>query len=352
MKFGIFLPNSGAIASIQNIISASKAAESLGYDSVWVYDMSLTHTRENYRNNLVCGSWEDIDPEGNPNFVEPFTSMAAIASVTESILIGSAVIQLPLYNPLVVARQAANIDLMSNGRLRLGVGIGSRINFFRQGYDRLHFPFRKRGYIFNEYLRAIRQLWNANEPISFLGKYVQFSDLELYPKPISKKILIGSGVAEKGLQRVLDFGDGVIFPYRAPSEIKENVEKIRNAAQTQGKDYRKIEIAQTVFTCIGTSKEEAEARLAPTIEEHAKGFGGKAMSTDELSRHQGHLVTVDKLMQMSLVGGRNDIVKKLEEFREAGLEHPILAMIFRGKDSGAFIENMKAFAKDVIPSFR
>ena len=343
---------SGAIASIQNVISASKAAESLGYDSVWTYDMSLTHTRENYRNNLVCGSWEDIDPKGNPNFVEPFTAMAAIAAVTESILVGSAVIQLPLYNPLVVARQAANIDVMSGGRLRLGVGIGSRINFFRHGYDRLHFPFKKRGYIFNEYLRAIRQLWDANEPTSFSGKYIQFSDLELYPKPISKKILIGSGVAEKGLQRVLDFGDGVIFPYRSPSEIRENVEKIRNAAQAQGKDYRKIEIAQTVFACLGSTREEAEARLSPTIEEHAKGFGGKAMSTDELSRHHGHTVGVDKLMQMSLVGTRNDVVKKMEEFREAGLEHPVLAMIFRGKDANAFIENMKTFAKEVIPSFR
>lgn len=343
---------SGAVASVQNVISSSKAAESLGYDSVWVYDMSLTHTRENYRNNLVCGSWEDIDPEGDPNFVEPFTSMAAIAAVTDSILIGSAVIQLPLYNPLVVARQAANIDVMSGGRLRLGVGIGSRINFFRHGYDRLHFPFKKRGYIFNEYLRAIRQLWDSKGPTSFSGKYIEFSDLELYPRPISRKILIGSGVAEKGLQRVLDFGDGVIFPYRAPSEIKENVQKIRNAAQTQGKDYRRIEIAQTVFTCLGRSKEESEARLAPTIEEHAKGFGSKAMSTDEMSRHQGHLVSVDKLMQMSLVGERRDVVRKLEEFSDAGLEHPILAMVFRGKDSSAFVENMKAFAKEVIPSFR
>lgn len=352
MKFGLFLPMSGALARIDEVIKATLAAESLGYDSVWVYDMSLTQTRDNYRNNLVCGSWEDIDPQGDPEFVEPLTTMSALAAVTSKIEIGSAVIQLPLYNPLVVARQAANIDILSHGRLRLGVGIGSRINFFRAGYDHIHFPFRKRGYIFNEYLGTIRQLWGSKSPSSFDGKYVQFSDLEFYPKPVGAKILIGSGVAERGLKRVLQYGDGVIFPYRSPEEIRTNVQKIRNEAPKYGRDASKIEIAQTVFTSIGKTLEQAKAQLAPTIEVHAKGFGSKAMSTDELSRHEGHVVTTDHLMEMSLVGTSENIVKGVESFREAGLQHPILAMIFRGRDANAFIENMKVFARDVISSFK
>lgn len=352
MKFGVFLPMSGALARIEEVFKATKAAELLGYDSVWTYDMSLTHTRENYRNNLVCGSWEDIDPDANPEFVEPFTTMAALAAVTSKIEIGSAVIQLPLYNPLVVARQAANIDVLSHGRLRLGVGIGSRINFFREGYDRIHFPFPKRGYIFDEYLRAMRQLWNSKGSSSFKGKYVQFTDLELYPKPIGVKILIGSGVAEKGLRRVLEFGDGVIFPYRSPHEVSENVQKIRKEAPKYGRKASDITIAQTVFTSIGQTTDQARTQLERTIEEHAKGFGSKAMSTDELSRHEGHVVTTDHLMQMSLVGTPSDIIKGLEAFKEAGLQHPILAMIFRGSDASSFIENMKVFANEVIPSFR
>ena len=168
---------SGALAKVSNVVVATQAGESLGYDSVWTYDMSLTQTRDNHRNNLVCGSWEDIDPNGDPNFVEPFTAMAALAAVTKTIRIGSAVIQLPMYNPIVVARQAANIDAISEGRLILGAGIGSRINFFRAGYDHLHFPFRKRGEMFDEYVRAIRQLWESDAPSSFQGKYIQFSDL-------------------------------------------------------------------------------------------------------------------------------------------------------------------------------
>jgi alkanesulfonate monooxygenase SsuD/methylene tetrahydromethanopterin reductase-like flavin-dependent oxidoreductase (luciferase family) len=345
------LPMSGALANVKTVVEASKAAEELGYNSVWVYDMSLTQTRDNYRNNLVCGSWEDIDPEGNPDFIEPFTTMAAIAGATNSIGIGSAVIQLPMYNPLVVAKQATNIDILSRGRMTLGVGIGSRINFFRAGYDHIHFPFRKRGEIFNEYLRAIRQLWSSSAPSSFSGKYVQFSDLELFPKPISGKIWIGSGVADKGLGRVVEFGDGVIFPYRSPREIKANIVKIREEAPKHGRNLEQIEIAQTIFTCIGKTSEEARALLTPTITVHAKGFGGKAMSTDELAQHLGHSVSIQNLMDMSLVGTTGEIIRGIEEFSEAGLQHAILAMIFRGKDLASFVSNMRVFAKEVLPSF-
>ncbi|MDG6924263.1 MAG: LLM class flavin-dependent oxidoreductase, partial [Nitrososphaerota archaeon] len=279
------------------------------------------------------------------------TAMSAIASVTKSIEIGTAVLELPIYNPIHVARLAASIDVLSRGRLRLGVGIGSRISFLREGYDRIHFPFTKRGYMFDEYVRAIKQLWESKSPSSFSGKYVHFTDLELYPKPISGKIFIGSGVAEKGLRRVMEFGDGVILPYRPPEEINANVQKIKEECGKRGRDPGSVEIAQTVFTCLGKTTEEARSVLAPTIELHSRGFGGKAMSTDQLSRHEGHAITTDELLHMSLVGISSDIVKKIETYQEAGLQHPILAMVFRGKDMNAYLSSLKTFAKEVIPSF-
>lgn len=341
---------SGALASVDNVVKASVEAEALGFDSVWGYDFALTQTRDNYLHNILYGSWDDVSPADDPNIVEPFTAMSAIASVTKSIEIGTAVLELPLYNPILVARQAASIDILSKGRLRLGVGIGSRINFLRKGYDHLHYPFTKRGYVFNEYLRAIKQLWESKSPTSFAGKYIQFTDLELYPKPISPKILIGSGVAEKGLERLMEFGDGVILPYRPAREIKANVQKIRDECTKRGRGP--VEIAQTVFTCLGRTDEEAESFLAPTIELHARGFGGKAMSTDQLSRHEGHSVTTEELMEMSFVGNRESVVKKIESFKEAGLEHPILAMVFKGKDFSSYVNNLKVFAKEVLPSFK
>ena len=253
MKFGFFLPLSGALASIQNVRSAALEAERLGYDSVWMQDRSLTQSRENFLNHLVCGSVEDIDPNKDPDFFEPLTTLAALATLTNRIRLGTSVLQLPLYNPILLAKQAANIDLLSQGRFDLGVGIGSAISYARSGFEKLHFPFQRRGAIFDEYAKALKQLWYSSGPSSFDGKYVRFTDLELFPKPKGLRLFVGSGVRERGLRRVFDFGDGVIFPYQNPAKCKESVSKIRAGLRTRGRGSGEIEIGQTVYCAIGRS---------------------------------------------------------------------------------------------------
>ncbi|MGI0090917.1 MAG: LLM class flavin-dependent oxidoreductase [Nitrososphaerales archaeon] len=342
---------SGAVAWIGNVVQAAKEAEALGYDSIWMQDRSLTQTRDNYRNHLVCGSVEDIDPNGDPNFFEPLTSMAALSVLTSSIRIGTAVLQLPLYNPILLAKQAANIDALSAGRLNLGVGIGTGISFARQGFDNLHFPFHERGKIFDEYLTAILQLWRSDSPSSFKGKYIQFSNLELFPKPSSLKLFLGSGVAEKGLRRVVEFGNGVILPYRNPAESKASVLRIRNAMQKRGKEPGQIEIAQTIYTSVGRESAEARALLYPTIAARAKGFVGKGMSTDDQTAPSKHVLSADDFFDMSLVGTPQEIVKQVETFQEAGIDHLIMVLIFRGTKVSSLIDTLKTFAREIIPSF-
>lgn len=315
-------------------------------------DFSHTHTRENHRYNTACGSSEDIEYDSDPNFIEPFTTMAALAAKTRSISIGSCAIQLPLYNPITFAKQAAALDLLSGGRMMLGVGIGSAIKFFRAGYDHINFPFRKRGDIFNEYMTAIEQLWRSKTPSSFEGKYLRFSNLELYPKPKSLKILIGSGVAEKGLERVMKFSDGVILSFRKPSETRTNVDLIRDEARKHARQLGEFEIAQTIFACIGKTRDEAKKVLTPTIATHAQGFGSRAMSTDEQAHRKKRNVSVDDLLEMSFVGTADDIIKQIATYEDAGLKHAIMFLTFRGKDMSKLIETMKIFASEVIPSFR
>ena len=206
--------------------------------------------------------------------------------------------------------------------------------------------------MFDEYVRVVRQLWSSKSPSSFAGKYIQFSDLELFPRPVSAKLLIGSGVREKGLRRVMDYGDGVIFPYRTPEEIRVNVNKMKEESARRGRDYDNLEIVQTIFTCIGRTAEELRSLLIPTIRAHAEGFGGKAMSTDEHSAHSDRVVTDDDLMDMSLVGTPDDLIKGIELREDAGLRHAIMALIFRGKDISAFVDTLKVFSKEVMPSFQ
>lgn len=351
MRFGFFLPLSGALASIPNVVQGAEAAESLGYDSVWVQDRSLTQTRENYLNHLVCGSVEDIDRLGDPNFLEPLTMLAALAVKTRSIRLGTSVLQLPVYDPLVLAKQAASIDALSGGRLNMGVGIGTGITYARRGFENIHIPFSKRGAIFDEYASAIRILLSSKSPSSFDGKYVQFSNLELFPKPVSLKLLVGSGVAPKGLRRIVEYGDGVIIPYRTPPESLVTTSTIREALQRSGRNENGFVMAQTVYACIGKTTEDARALLAPTIALRARGFAGKSMSTDVHAGASKRGVSDKDFFEMSLVGTRRDIIDQIERYHEAGVDELVMVLVFRGKNVDALLDTSKTFANEVMHSF-
>ena len=351
MKFGFFLPLSGSLAKIQNVTSAARAAEELGYDHLWVQDRSLTQTRENYLNHLVCGSVEDIDKNENPDFFEPLTTLAALTSTTSKIRLGTSVLQLPLYNPILLSKQVANIDVLSQGRMDFGVGIGTGISYARRGYDNLHFPFGRRGAIFDEYASAIKQLWHSKSPTSFKGKYVEFTDLELFPKPKGLRFLLGSGVGEKGLRRVLDFADGVVLPYRNPSESAQSVAKIREGLRARGRSKDEIDFGQTVYCSIGKTTDEAKSLLYPTINARSRGFSGKAMSTDQKSSGTTNSLVAEDFFEMSLVGRPNEIVRQIERFEKAGVNHLVMILVFRGREYSSLLEAITVFAKEVIPSF-
>lgn len=351
MKFGFFLPLSGALAKIQNVTNAAIAAEGLGYDSLWVQDRSLTQTRENYLNQLVCGSVEEIDRDGNPNFFEPLTTLSALTSLTSSIRLGTSVLELPLYNPILLAKQVANIDTLSQGRIDLGVGIGSGITYARRGFENLHFPFGKRGAIFDEYVSVLRQLWHSGAPSSFKGRCVEFSDLDLFPKPKGVRLLIGSGVGIKGLRRVVDYGDGVILPYRNPKESGQSIVRIREELVSRGRKSDEIDFGQTVYCSLGKTTEDARALLYPTISARSRGFSGKAMSTDKDSSAASHSLSAEDFFEMSLVGTSSEVVKQVERFEMAGVNHLVMVLVFRGREYSSLLEAMTIFSKEVIPSF-
>ncbi|MGI0092068.1 MAG: LLM class flavin-dependent oxidoreductase, partial [Nitrososphaerales archaeon] len=181
MKFGVLLPLSGPHAGIKEIVSTAVTAEELGYDSVWSYDLQLSGG-EAYRRHVVCGSLEDVNPSKEPVFYEPLTTLSYIAAKTEKITIGTGVVILPLANPLTVAKQSANLDNISGGRFILGVGIGSKSPYSEMGFKAFNVPFKERGNIHDEYLRAIISLWR-DPSTTIAGRFVKLTNVELYPKP-------------------------------------------------------------------------------------------------------------------------------------------------------------------------
>ncbi len=123
VEFGIRLPVGGPLANTSDIARAARRADALGYDAVWVHDFIVwTHMQD--KTHVSCGATELVKEDTPPNFYESLTNLAYLAGITERVKLGVAVLCLPYRNPILAAKQLANIDLLSNGRLLLGVGPG------------------------------------------------------------------------------------------------------------------------------------------------------------------------------------------------------------------------------------
>src|SRR5579872_1038919 len=220
MQFGVRLPNSGPFANRSNIVEVARSAEALGFHSIWVHDHILWGS-EQHRTHLSAGSAEALNQAQRPNFFESITTLSYLAGMTKRVKLGIAVLVLPLRNPLVVAKELANLDVLSEGRLLVGVAPGAP-KITKPEFDAVGAVYEERGRITDDYLVAIRKLWNEEYPTKE-GKYSHFKEVQMFPKPAQKnlKILVGGGergISERALRRVVEFGDGWIPAYLTPEE--------------------------------------------------------------------------------------------------------------------------------------
>ncbi|MGI0081644.1 MAG: LLM class flavin-dependent oxidoreductase, partial [Nitrososphaerales archaeon] len=180
MKFGVRLPNSGPLANRANMIQVALEAELLGFHSIWVHDHILWGS-EQHRTHLSAGSAEALDESQKPNFYESITTLSYLASMTKKVKLGMAVLVLPLRNPVVAAKQLANLDILSEGRLIVGVAPGAP-NITKSEFAAVGVSYEERGKVTDEYMAAIRKIWSENLP-SFSGKYTNFNEVQIFPKP-------------------------------------------------------------------------------------------------------------------------------------------------------------------------
>ena len=151
MKLGITVPNYGKFADRESILVISTAAEKLGYDSLWVSDHVVLPT----------------DHKGFGNvFYDPLVSLSYIAQKTDRIKLGTSVMVLPYRNPVVLAKQISTIDVLSGGRVIIGIGSG----WLREEFETLGVNYSERGKITDEYLEIIQELYTKELP-EFNGRY-------------------------------------------------------------------------------------------------------------------------------------------------------------------------------------
>jgi alkanesulfonate monooxygenase SsuD/methylene tetrahydromethanopterin reductase-like flavin-dependent oxidoreductase (luciferase family) len=124
VSFGIRVPNSGPLATGASMVEVAQEAEALGYDSVWVHD-HLTWSDEIHRTHISSGADHGGGGNPSPDFYEAMTSLAYLAGQVHSVRLGIACVVVPCRNPLLAAKQIATLDVLCQGRLDIGVGIGS-----------------------------------------------------------------------------------------------------------------------------------------------------------------------------------------------------------------------------------
>jgi probable F420-dependent oxidoreductase len=204
----------------------AQAAEGLGYHCIEVADHVF--------GAAARGDWKPLYSEKDP-FHETFTTMAFIAAVTKNIQLCSGVLILPQRQTGVVAKQAAEVDILSGGRLRLGVGVG----WNHVEYEALDTEWKTRGARQAEQIAVMRELW-TKDLVSFDGKFHKLVDVNILPLPVQRPIPVWfGGSSEAVIKRCARIGDGWM-PILSPADAEPKLALLREHLKSFGRDPAKF----------------------------------------------------------------------------------------------------------------
>ncbi len=248
MKFGVIFPQTEIGADPSGVRDFAQAVESLGYDHIIPYDHVVGANPASRPGWNAPYSHKDM-------FHEPFVLFGYLAAVTKKIGLASGVVILPQRQTVLVAKQAAAVDVLSGGRLRLGIGIG----WNPVEYEALGEHFKDRGARSEEQIEVLRALW-TKELVTFKGRWHTITDAGINPLPVQRPIPIWlGGGAEPVLRRVGRLGDGW-FPLAEPGDkVRSMIERIRSYAKAAGRDPSAIGIEGRVSVADGSREKWLQA---------------------------------------------------------------------------------------------
>lgn len=195
MKFGLFGINMNVCSNPEVAARVAKAAEAAGFESVWTGEHVVLPDPQVPPSPL---------PPSYP-LLDPAVSLAFIAAHTTTIRLGTGIIILPQRNPLVLAKELASVDVVSNGRLIFGLGIG----YLKPEFDALGIPFDKKGARSMDYLQAMQTVWTQEKP-AYQGQFVSFGGIQALPQPVQKPhppVVIG-GHTKEAFRRAVQHANG------------------------------------------------------------------------------------------------------------------------------------------------
>lgn len=318
IRFGAFYPGQrGGIAPGE----FARRAEDLGFDSVWAGEA----------------------PTNRGPIYDAFTTLCFLAATTSRIAIGADVLLLPLHHPSWVAKQFGTLDVISGGRSILGVGVGGQ---YAKQFEAFGVQVHERGRRTDEGIEAIKALWTQS-PASYSGRHYTFEGIEMEPRPVQQPhppIWVGGrpGGTEQGpggkprfksktaaMDRAAKYADGWDPFYMTPEMYRDSVSYIRRSAAKLGRDVSSIEWALTTHWLIRDSYDDA-------LEQAAKRLRYGRDLAERVGRYD-------------ILGSPADIIKRLEQYVDAGVRHFICNWSCPPEEAAAHIETI---ARDVIPAFR
>ncbi len=261
MKVGLFLPVIGGAdaAGLRDfLMTAARTAEEARFHSLWVPEhvVLFDHIESRYPYS-PDGSWP-VPP--GLGMVEPFTALAFAAAVTSRIRLGTGVCLVPQRPPIYTAKQVADCDVLSGGRLDFGVGIG----WLREEFEALDVEFEGRATRTREYLAAMKSLW-MDDVSQHQGNLLKIPPLRMFPKPVQKPhppLWFGAH-HPAALRRAVELGDGFMGAGSvSTATFADEVKLLRGLLESAGRDPATFGIGKRVYIAVDRDRDRAGARLA------------------------------------------------------------------------------------------
>ena len=297
---GLAWVNPAPLTKPENVVNFAKKCEAMGAHSMWTID------RIAYDN------------------LEPLTILAAAAGATQRIRLGTSVLLANLRHPSHVAKIVSTLDFISNGRVTLGLGFGSR----ESDYKAVELPFEHRGSRAVEQVQLIKRLWTEDN-VTHKGRFYNLENISVGPRPVQKPhppIWTG-GSAEVALRRAGTWADGFICGSSAIADFPATWEKISGYARAAGRDPNKIAKASLTFMAI----DDDQAKAVKTVEDYVMRYYGRLRAD---------------VANTSLVGPPNAIIDRIGAFLSKGLDTLIIGL------ADPVPRQLDSFGEKVLPKLK
>jgi probable F420-dependent oxidoreductase len=243
VKIGLAAIGIGAGARPATLRAIASTADATGFATLWMGQHVVLFDRHDSKYPYSDGG--EFSVPATTDWLDPFVALSAAAAVTSRIRLGTGICLVPQHNPLILAKQVASLDRLSDGRFALGIGVG----WMAEEFAALGVPFARRAARTREYVALMRRLW-GEDVTTFHGEFAHVDGARSFPKPVrgARLPVILGGESHAALGRAAEYGDGWYGFNLSPEEATERIAVLRSLLQRRQRDPAAFEIVVAPFT--------------------------------------------------------------------------------------------------------